>query len=237
MSKELRAHAASTVSARLNVPEWALFARWYTDRRVFWFESSSGSRLAVVDADAGTIRYSARSKAVGAAEPLNYAGPVRWYPHSRLAVALAEARRAAAAEPTPEPSAEPEPEPDDTMPCGCASGSCYCDGPPSFDLDNGATRMSREVREAFEPPADELHYTRGIGSGATHRRVAFECDKCGATFEDGIDAGHHEADHTEAERGPARAELLRAGLTERQADNVIGAVACYGRPPAAETSR
>ncbi len=28
----------------------------------------------------------------------------------------------------------------------------------------------------------------------------FECDKCGATFEDGIDAGHHEAEH-EPDRG------------------------------------
>jgi len=84
-----------------------------------------------------------------------------------------------------------------------------------FDRDNGASRMSREVREAFDPKA------------------ACICADLGATGPN----QRHTLCRAHDVAGPARAELLRAGLTERQADNVIGAVACYGRQPGAQTSR
>jgi len=37
----------------------------------------------------------------------------------------------------------------------------------------------------------------------------FTCDTCGATFDDGIDAGHHEIDHADAQR---RADKLAIAL-------------------------
>lgn len=60
-SNEFRVAARNFVAEQLpGTPAWALFPRWYTNRRVMFMESTSGGRLATLDMENGTVTFSDR---------------------------------------------------------------------------------------------------------------------------------------------------------------------------------
>lgn len=50
------------------------------------------------------------------------------------------------------------------------------------------------------PTSDEPQAVDELQREVQTMSTTFECDRCGATFDDGIDAGHHQVDHDELRR-------------------------------------
>jgi hypothetical protein len=90
-SNALTSHVTKFVSDLLpGTPEWALFLRWYTNRRTILVQSCSGSTLAVVGVDAGTVRMSDRlsdEQSGGRTLPLDFTGDPCWTPEEAAATA------------------------------------------------------------------------------------------------------------------------------------------------------
>jgi hypothetical protein len=89
-------------------------------------------------------------------------------------------------------------------------------GPKTVDVDKlraiWAIRKTIAMIEAYDEDADAnagdvlediralcadmlLHIERPKVAAVREPQTMFTCDQCGATFDDGIDAGHHEATH------------------------------------------